>query len=49
MWPLEIPEEIKEAEKIYKPYMKGAKLVNPTPEAKEAFEKVKKYYWSLEQ
>ena len=39
-----IPNEISELEKVYKPYMVGCHLENPTPEAIEAFEKVKTWY-----
>lgn len=43
----EYPEEIKKLMQIYEPFVKYCKLVDPTPEAVDAFEQVKK--WSLEQ
>ena len=41
----EYPEEIKKLMEIYEPFIVNCKLVNPSPEALEAFEKVKE--WSF--
>ena len=40
-----ITEELLELEKIFRPFIVGCHLENPTPEAVEAFEKYKKWYW----
>lgn len=45
--PREIPEEIKELEKIYQPFVVGCHLENPTKEALEAFEKEKEFYMNI--
>lgn len=44
----EYPQWVIEAEKLYDPYIVGCHLSDDAPkEAKEAFEKVKKFFWSL--
>ena len=43
------PEEIKELMKVYKPFLVGCHLENATPEAEEAFEKVKEWIWKQDQ
>ena len=39
------PDEIEKLIKVFEPFMDGDQLNNPTPEAEEAYEKVKKWAW----
>ena len=39
------PDEIEKLIKVFGPFMDGDQLKNPTPEAEEAYEKVKKWAW----
>ncbi len=39
------PDEIEKMIETFEPFMDGDQLNNPTPEAEEAYEKVKKWAW----
>lgn len=43
------PEYILELIKTYEPFIVNHELTNPTPEAKEAYEKVKQWFLELGQ
>ena len=41
---IDYPDEIKELMAIYEPFIIDHKLTNPTPEAQEAYDKVKEWF-----
>ena len=41
---IDYPDEIKELMAIYEPFIVDHKLTNPTPEAQEAYDKVKEWF-----
>ncbi len=50
MGPLKYPDWVIEAEKRIEPFLEGCHLVDGAPEEiRKDFEKVREYFWALEQ